>query len=263
MHRLFKEPNDKCLYKRVTLPYTVAVDRLYSKQEIEHLKLTSPSFKREFECVFGYVHEGSSFTDAQIQRAISIPYDLEPDYDVSCSIGIDPGYTAGTGGGGAFGITIVQQSDNFIKIKYSHTYKNAEHSEMVNEVIRLMEHWDVDKCWVDSSAVSFIRSLKESIGENSEYKQVIEQALKEKMDPNDRMQICPVNFGTQHKQLMFHAKTLMSDGKILIDKEAFPNLVAAIQTAKDRDNAYIKSEGQFTDEFDSWRLAINSEMYTY
>ena len=32
---------------------------------------------------------------------------------------------------------------------------------------------------------------------------------------------------------------------------------------KDRDNAYIKSEGQFTDEFDSWRLSINPEMFSF
>lgn len=115
MHRLFKEPDDKCLYKRITLNYECAVDKLYSKEEIEHLKLTSPSFKREFVCVWGYVHEGSSFTVAQIRRATSIPYDLQVDYDVSCSMGCDPGFTSGHSG--AFGITIVQKSDGIIKVK--------------------------------------------------------------------------------------------------------------------------------------------------
>jgi hypothetical protein len=55
MYKLYKEP-EPCLYKRLTLNYEVAVDRLYSKDEIEHMQLTSPSFKREFCCVFGYVH---------------------------------------------------------------------------------------------------------------------------------------------------------------------------------------------------------------
>lgn len=62
---------------------------------------------------------------------------------------------------------------------------------------------------------------------------------------------------------MFHAKSLMSDGLVAINPEAFPNLVAAIQSAKDRDNAYIKAEGQFTDEFDSFRLSINPEMFSF
>lgn len=141
---------------------------------------------------WGYVHEGSSFTDAQIKRATSIPYDLEPDYDVSCSLGADPGFTSGSGGGVAFGITIVQKVDGIIQVKYSKTYKNAEHSSMVNEVVHLMEQWDVDKVWIDSSAVSVIQSIKESIGEPTDYRRIIEQALKDKADPNTRMQICPV-----------------------------------------------------------------------
>jgi hypothetical protein len=78
---------------------------------------------------------------------------------------------------------------------------------MVNEVVRLMEHWQVNKVWIDSSAVSMIRSIKEAIGENPEYGPVIEYARHDKQDPNFMMDICPVNFGTQHKQLLFHAKS--------------------------------------------------------
>jgi hypothetical protein len=54
--------------------------------------------------------------------------------------------------------------------------------------------------------------------------------------PNPMMEIGPANFGTEHKQLLFHVKTLMSDGFIATDKQAFPNLVAAIQVVKDLDN---------------------------
>jgi hypothetical protein len=139
--------------------------------------------------------------------------------DIDRSMGVDPGYTSGLGGGGAFGITIVEQTDNIIKVMYSHTFKEAQHDEMVDTVIYLIREFNVFKIWVDASAVSFVRSLKSAIDEPVDYQRIIEDSKHSKMDPYNVMTVCPVNFGSQHKQLMSHAKALMSNGDIAINKE--------------------------------------------
>jgi len=83
---------------------------MYKPEQIELLKSRSESFPSEYDLQWGYyMQERSSFTQSQIDRATSIPYSLEPDYEVLCSLGCDPGFTSGHSG--AFGITIVQKSD--------------------------------------------------------------------------------------------------------------------------------------------------------
>jgi hypothetical protein len=43
-----KEPEEKCLYRRLFLPYTVGLGKIYTQEEIDQAK-RSPSFPREYE----------------------------------------------------------------------------------------------------------------------------------------------------------------------------------------------------------------------
>jgi hypothetical protein len=42
-----KEPEERCIYKRILLDYTYGLDKIYTREEIEKAKI-SPSFEREY-----------------------------------------------------------------------------------------------------------------------------------------------------------------------------------------------------------------------
>lgn len=92
-----KEPEERCIYKRLRMDYTYGLGKIYSNEEIEKAK-QSPSFSREYECKYlGKI--GNVFSYKMIDRAIELgeQYSLDKipvnDYVVH-SIGIDPGFSS-------------------------------------------------------------------------------------------------------------------------------------------------------------------------
>ena len=72
------------------------------------------------------------------------------------------------------------------------------------------------------------------------------------------MHLVPVNFGTSHRWLTNHARELCSQTPSIIQiSPKFTELVNSIQSAVIDDNEkYIKSASNYSDIFDSWRLAL-------
>lgn len=54
MHRIQKEPADKCFYHRMSIDYTRSLGKLLDDKTIAVLKKSSPSFDSEFCCRFGF-----------------------------------------------------------------------------------------------------------------------------------------------------------------------------------------------------------------
>jgi acyl-coenzyme A synthetase/AMP-(fatty) acid ligase len=88
-------------------------------------------------------------------------------------MGIDPGW--GTSG---LGIVIVHFVDGMIRVSYADEYDRSNHEEMLSVVWDLIQKHNITKVLVDSSAPSFIRSLKIAWGERSDYENV-EKELRE------------------------------------------------------------------------------------
>ena len=51
LHQITEQSEDKCIYKRIYLPYTVGVNNIFSQKEIEIAK-RSTSFEREYNLKF-------------------------------------------------------------------------------------------------------------------------------------------------------------------------------------------------------------------
>jgi hypothetical protein len=102
--RIEKEPEDKCLYKRLYFDYTYGLDRIYTREEIEKTK-TSPSFEREYNLKYlGLI--GNVFHTTYIDAAIQRGKEYDPDTPVKMcgkSLGIDPAF-----GSSNFGIVGTQ-----------------------------------------------------------------------------------------------------------------------------------------------------------
>jgi hypothetical protein len=172
--RIEKEPEETCLYKRLLLDYTYGLERIYTRQEIEKAK-ASPSFEREYNLKYlGGI--GNVFNPADIDAAIANEYDII-EYlvdDVVATnppliqgvMGLDPGW-----GTSSFGIVITHFIDGLIRVAYVDEHSRSDHSEMLEVVWDLIQHYNV-KVLVDASAPSFIRALKIQWGERSDYENV-------------------------------------------------------------------------------------------
>ena len=112
LHQITEQPEDKCIYKRIYLPYTVGVGNIFSQKDIDIAK-RSTSFEREYNLKFlGLV--GNVFLPEKIDEAIKIGREfnvyrqiLERPAEMTALktqyyIGVDPAF-----GSSKFGIVMV------------------------------------------------------------------------------------------------------------------------------------------------------------
>jgi hypothetical protein len=88
---------------------------------------------------------------------------------------------------------------------------------MLGRCIALIEKYNFTKVYIDGANPSFIRSLKQMLGKGSYYEKVIEYYKKVKWHWKEHMQVIPVNFSTEHREMLGKAKMLMEEGKVAIN----------------------------------------------
>ncbi|MGA9171995.1 MAG: hypothetical protein WBZ20_17795, partial [Nitrososphaeraceae archaeon] len=75
LHQITEQSEDKCIYKRIYLPYTVGVGNIFSQQDIE-IAERSTSFEREYNLKFlGLV--GNVFLPEKIDASIQLGRELD------------------------------------------------------------------------------------------------------------------------------------------------------------------------------------------
>jgi hypothetical protein len=52
-YKLFREPDNKCLYKRIYINYEKCLDTMLDRKSIELMKSSSPSFANEYDLKWG------------------------------------------------------------------------------------------------------------------------------------------------------------------------------------------------------------------
>jgi hypothetical protein len=222
--------------------------KIYSQEEIDKAQ-RSPSFERQYCCRY-LGHQGNTFRPEDIERCKSIKYDPDKiNKFAAISIGIDPGW-----GSSAFGICVLQLENEIIQSLYACEFEKADYNEMLDKVYDLYLKFAATKIFIDGSTPAFIRSLKQMIGENEDYERVIETAKHEKIDPNERMIVIPINFQQQHKQMLGNLRMLIEQGVLAIDPR-FDKLLIALSTSWDQDGKIDKSVTSHNDVLDALRLA--------
>jgi len=68
------------------------------------------------------------------------------------------------------------------------------------------------------------------------------------------MKVLPVNFATEHKQMLSHLAMLVSKSYLAIPKE-FDKLIISLRTAYSTELSLDKSKTSYSDSLDSLRLA--------
>ena len=246
-----KEPEETCIYKRLFLDYTYGLDRIYTGEEIDKAK-QSPSFEREYNLKYlGRI--GNVFHTRDIEVAIEKGKKYDPDIVnqyASKSMGIDPAW-----GSSAFGIVITQWVDNHIQILYAEEYQRPDYNEMLNVVWKLLKKFNINKVYIDGANPSFIRSLKVQMNERPDYEFFIERANKTRRELWEYMDVIPVHFSTEHKDMLAHCKIKLEKGLVAINRR-FDKLITALRTAVDNEGTLDKEATSYDDIFDAYRLAL-------
>jgi hypothetical protein len=232
------------------LDYKIGLGTIYQQSEIDKLK-EDPSFPREYCCAYGF-GLGNILLPSDIEKSISkTEHKLNPACTIS--MGIDVGFSSSN-----FAICILQLEDSTLKVLYAKQWSKAHYEDMLDLVIKLRYQFKPVKTYVDSANPEFLKSVKVKIGENSDYHSIIEQANREKIDYEHRMEIIPVSFSEYGSELLGRLQHVVSKGLFSVP-QSYSDLIMDLRTASYLPNGNLdkKAVGSRTfDLLDSLRLAL-------
>ncbi|MGA9171400.1 MAG: hypothetical protein WBZ20_14775 [Nitrososphaeraceae archaeon] len=227
LHQITELPEDKCIYKRIYLPYTVGAGNIFSQKDIEIAK-RSTSFEREYNLKFlGLV--GNVFLPEKIDAAIALGRELEIYNKILDNpetvpltqfyIGVDAGF-----GSSKFAIVLVCIVDEKLFVLESVELDRQEFNYCINKISEVMERYDLThdntKIFIDASSPAVVMAVKKSLDdkeEPSDYLDIIARRKKQKIrDPCYDMCVIPVNFSTVEKRNMLANLKDLIDSNVVV-----------------------------------------------
>jgi len=244
------DPNSK--YHKIILDYTVGLDKIYDRAEIEKKK-REPEFKREYEGKYlGRI--GNIFSSSQIDECINLGLEYSTDkipvslYTLK-SVGIDPGFSSSS-----TGIVILEHiktlNDNkhMIRVVDSHLIDKGD----PNKIVELC--WDTWKrygymnvlYYIDGSNRAMVNLLK------IRWQESLSWESNESFGSN--VKIRPVNFNTEHRNMLCNLHALISKG-LAIDPK-YDKLITSLRTAYAEELNLKKDIGSYSNLLDALRLSL-------
>jgi hypothetical protein len=248
-YQIEQEPEDTCLYNRLKLDYHYGLGKIYTEEEIEKAKL-SPGFDREYGLQY-LGKTGNVFSSLQIDKAIELgeQYSLDKisiNHYAIHSIGIDPGFSSSRS---AIVVTEFLKEEEKIRVVYSEEFEKSNPQDLVNLIFKM---YTVDYgmmntyIWVDGANRAYVNLLKVAFDESLNWE-------KQNITPNS-MKVLPVNFGTEHKQMLSHLAVCVSKGYLCIPPK-YDKLVISLRTAWANELSLDKEQTSYSDSLDALRLS--------
>jgi hypothetical protein len=241
------DPNSK--FEKIILDYTYGLDKIYDRVEIEKKKL-EPEFKREY-MGFYLGKTGNVFSETQIQSCVALGQQLK-DIPISQytlkSVGLDPGFSSSKT---AIVMCEHLKDHNKIILRYSKEIDKADPNEVVN------------LCWDLWKQNGFMNTLFFCDGSNRSMINLLKIRFDEPLDwePNDvsadSMHILPVNFNTEHKNMLSHLHAVISKGYLAIP-EAHDKVLTSLRTAYAEELNLKKDITSYDDLLDGLRLSLKA-----
>lgn len=101
-------------------------------------------------------------------RATSIEYNPdEMNESFEGAMGIDPSWESSNF------VIVITQFAGIVRVVYNEEFEQPDHNEMVALCLHLTKKYHVIKVYVDGANSSFIRSLKSSLNEETDYLEAI------------------------------------------------------------------------------------------
>ena len=256
--KIEKEPVDTCIYKRLLLDYSFGINKIYTAAEIEEAR-KSPTFEREYNLQYlGKI--GNLFSHESIERAFTNGMAYDPDFINKLSpkfMTLDEGFQSSN-----FGITIVEDVGNRIRVVYSDELNKPTYEEAIDFIFFLREKYgNILNIGFDASRPEIGRSLKRKIGEEDDWEEVqrvIKDCRKNGIHPGTMMIIVPISFSTENKLTMtYHVRKILDDPRNLVQiNSKFDKLRVALNGAIFDDRGMlVKDESPYNDILDTFFMA--------
>lgn len=248
--RIEHEPEDRCIYQRLKLDYTFGLGKIYTIEDIEKAK-QSPSFEREYNLKYlGKI--GNIFNPSQIDKVIELGelYSLDKisvnDYALH-SVGVDFGFGSSNT---AIVLTEFLKEERKIRVIYSEEFTKANPQDIVNVCFDLYrKHWNT---WffVDGANRAAVNLMKVAFDESLRW-----ETNKQGANP-EICKVLPVNFATEHKNMLSHLHMLVNKEYLAIPKtKEHDKLIISLRTAYAREYSLDKEQTSYSDSLDALRLA--------
>ena len=238
-YQIEQEPEDTCFYKRLKMDYTFGLGKIYTKEEIDKARL-SPGFGREYELQYlGKI--GNVFNSSQIDKAIELGEQYSSgikipinDYTLH-SVGVDVGFGSSST---AIVLTEFLKEESKIRVLYAEEFEHANPQDIVDLCFNLYrKHWNT---WffVDGANRAFVNLMKVAFDESLNWD-------KDSVNP-DIMKVLPVNFSTEHKQMLAHLHMLINKEYLAIPKDC-DKLIISLRTAYANEYSLDKEQTSYSD----------------
>ena len=250
--KIGKEPESDCIYKRLRLDYSYGINTIYSNDDIAQARL-SPSWEREYCLKFGGSW-GNIFTAEQIDQCISLGLEYGTDkipvsqYTLK-SVGIDPAFSFS-----AFGLVCLEhiKTDNkdIIRVVDCQLIQKADPNQMVELCWDIWKQHGFMNClfYIDGSNRAMVNLLKIKWNESLDWE------TNEEMSP-ELVKVIPVNFNTQHKNMIGNLHAAISKGYLAIDPK-YDKLLTSLRTAYAKELTLDKEQTSYNDLLDGLRLSL-------
>jgi hypothetical protein len=241
-----REPENQCIYKRIKLDYSSGLGKIYTQEEIDK-QMQSPSFKREY-CLQYLGTIGNVFTPLQIDEIVKEGQKYK---DIAISqytlkiIGVDWGFSSSKT---AIVMTEhIKEKEDKIIVRYSQEFDKADPNGICDLLFDF--HRKYMNCYymIDGSNRSMVNLLKIKFGEslNWDSKTASPQA----------MQVVPINFATEHKQMLEKLHQFVAQ-KYLVIPEDHDKLIISLRTAYAKELNLDKEQTSYDDLLDGLRLSL-------
>ncbi len=236
-------------YFKLRLPYQLGLGTIYDPKDIETRK-NDVEFKREFE--LQYVgKQGNVFT----QQQVDLCQELGKQYSIDRipvslytlkSVGLDPGFSSsGTG------IVVLEhiRDEDKIRVIESHLIEKGDPNQIVNLC------WDIWKrfnymntlFFIDGSNRAMVNLLK------IRWDEPLTWETSQTFGPNTKIR--PVNFSTEHRNMLSNLHAMISKGYLAIPEE-HDKLLTSLRTAYAEELNLKKDVTSYNDLLDALRLSL-------
>jgi hypothetical protein len=214
---MFRE--EPSIYTKTRFDYTIPLaEGMYLQSEI-NIALKSPSANRELLCRFSNL-SASTFRTTDIEKAQTFGYDpdliTDGNYRV---ISVDPAW-----GSSNTGILVSEFSDGHVAILFANEYSHETSENMVDLVCDLYhKYYPISHILVDSSQISFIKSLKQALmnelREDVDYERQIKMLTDNKCDWRLNLRLQPIYFNEKNnRKMLSHVRLFLENEWLMIDK---------------------------------------------
>lgn len=160
-------------------------------------------------------------------------------------MGVDAGFGSSRT---AVVLTELLNEEHKIRVLYAEEFEHANPQDIVNLCFDLYrKHWNT-WFWIDGANRAFVNPLKVAFDESLHW-----ESSKKGVNP-EAWKVLPVNFATEHKNLLSHLHMLINKEYLAIP-EQHERLIISLRTAYAKEYSLDKEQTSYSDSLDALRLA--------